>query len=365
MRAAIIGTGFAAEIHARSLTELGHQLAVVVHPQQEKAEAFARQHNAAAAATDPCLAFSLPVDAVHICTPPASHYGLAKDALTAGMHVFCEKPLCLEPARAAELYHLARSRQRIAAVNFNVRFHEACHQAQSVIISTAFGDPCLLHGRYLQEFHALPAAYSWRYQPEQAGCMRAVTEIGSHWFDLARYLTGLEVSAVSAHFARFSPERRLENGTMYLPDAHHTANLPVDSEDAAVISLQFSNGAMGSLVVSETAHGRINQLQIEVDSRTHSVWWDSEEPYRLHQAGKSTGVTTCTFPFGGGFAGTFRDSIAAFYQAIQKGSQQSTPAYPSFYDGAVNAAICAAAYQSATNGGQWTAVEDIAGEAKP
>ena len=66
----------------------------------------------------------------------------------------------------------------------------------------------LVQGHYRQEFHILPAPYSWRYREE----LRAATEIGSHFIDLMRYLTGQEVEAVSASFLNATPRRFLRDG---------------------------------------------------------------------------------------------------------------------------------------------------------
>lgn len=354
MRTAIIGTGFVAEIHAQVLKSLGHEITAVVNPHKEKAVVFGNQWNAIHTTDNLEEALSFGLDTVHICTPPISHVEIVKECIAAGAHLFCEKPLSIDANHAYELFEMAEEKNRIHALNFNNRFYTACQQAKTTIANPDFGSPHLIHGVYLQEFHALPDYYTWRYKPEVAGPMRAVTEIGSHWLDLARYWTGLEIEAVSATFGCFNPDRKLVEVMMHSADTD--ANLHIDSEDAAAISMRFSNGAIGNVLLSEVSHGRGNQLKLEVSSGTNSLWWNSEHPYQLHTAQKFTGVTTQTSPFGHGFMGTFADCMTAFYEDVEKGIVNSNPSYATFKDGAINAAICDAIHNSATHESQWVTV---------
>ncbi|MCD4752005.1 MAG: Gfo/Idh/MocA family oxidoreductase [Anaerolineaceae bacterium] len=356
MQAAIIGCGFIAGVHAQALKELGHKIVTVVDHNLPKAEAFAKQWNVQDFSDDYRQALRDDIDCIHICTPPAAHYQIIKDVLNTGIHVICEKPMCLDPEKALELFQLSKEKKRIAAVNFNVRFHDACGIAKNTIASTEFGKICLIHGSYLQEFHVLPNAYDWRYSTDLAGPMRATTEIGSHWIDLVRYWTGLEIDEVSANFGKFTPKRYLVDGMMFPEQKPDGAELTVDSEDAAVISIRFSNGAIGNLLLSEVSHGRMNRLSLEVTSPSHSIWWNSEEPYYLKQSQKSSGVITQTNAFSGGFPDTFHTFFSKVYQDIEAGYPAEQPDYPTFFDGCVNAAVCAAIYESANNNSTWVSI---------
>lgn len=102
-----------------------------------------------------------------------------------------------------------------APVNFNVRFHTACQAARKAVQAPDFGRVLLIHGSYLQEFGALPAPVDWRMNPQLAGRMHAVTEIGSHWMDLAQWISARRITAVSAQFDHFHPTRYAENGVMH------------------------------------------------------------------------------------------------------------------------------------------------------
>lgn len=361
MRTAIIGTGFVAGLHAQALRALGHEISAVVNPNLEKAQQFAEQWEAEQSFSSVKTALEKSqVDSVHICTPPVSHADVLETCLAANVHLFCEKPLTVDAEQARKISNLAQKKNLVAAVNFNNRFYGVSQLAKDTIASNDFGAPLFIHGRYLQEFHALPDVYSWRYQPEVAGPMRAVTEIGSHWIDLVRFWTGLEIQSVSATFGCLQPDRQLQNGVMRRPGS--APNLHIHTEDTASISLHFSNGAVGHVLLSEVSHGRVNQLQLEVSSATDSIWWDSEHPYQLHQAQKNAGVQTQTLPFGQGFLGTFHDAMAAFYADAERGAMPACPRYATFADGAINAIICDAICQSAKHDSAWVMVESNEGE---
>lgn len=357
MRIAIIGSGFIAGIHAQALKELGHTIVVVINSNISSAEIFAKKWNVERFGNDLDMALTSDIDCVHICTPPIYHYQMVKSALYAGKHVLCEKPLCLSADEAKELMLLSKENNLIGAVNFNVRFYDACKKAKEFISSDGFGDVCLIHGSYLQEFHVLPDEYTWRYMPELAGKMRATTEIGSHWIDLARFWTGLEIEEVSANYGRFTPDRYIFNGVMYEDEKKFSNKITVTSDDAAVISIRFSNGAIGNLLLSEVSHGRNNKISIEVSSRNKSIWWNSEDPYQLNSSHKFGGVLTKTNAFSGGFSNTFKSYFEDVYKDIEVGKRSENPTYPTFYDGYINTTVCTAIYESANNNSVWVKIK--------
>lgn len=354
MKIAIIGSGFIAHVHAATIKTLGHELVVIISRKEANAAAFAKKWQIPHYGMSLNLAIEKS-DCIHLCTPPLAHYEQAKTIIAAGKHLVCEKPLTIDAKNASELYELAKNKRVVAAVNFNVRYHEACQRAKDLIAQKAFGAIRLIHGSYLQEFHANSDFYSWRYQPAIGGKMRATTEIGSHWIDTVRYWTGLEITAVAANFANFQPNRFLtKDGVIQEEQQADSQAVTIDSEDAATVLLRFSNGAIGNLILSEVSHGKKNQLSLEVTGSQQSVWWNNETPYQLFHGEKNKGVQTTTNPFGGGFNETFKELFQAVYAAIE--SPTDTINYPTFKDGAINAAVCEAIYQSAKNDSVWVSV---------
>lgn len=355
MKVSIIGTGFIANTHVQAIRALGHEVKVIISRKEENAKKFAKQWHIPLFGIDIQLAIKNS-DCIHLCTPPMLHFQHAKAAILANKHVICEKPLTIHPTESKELFELAKARKVVAAVNFNVRYHAISQRVKSLIKQPTFGTIRMIHGAYLQEFHAISDYYSWRYQ----GKMRAVTEIGSHWIDLVRYWTDLEITAVAAQFAHFNRQRYVTNdGRIHTENQANSKEVSVLSEDAATVFFRFSNGAIGTVVLSEIAHGKKNELTVKITGSQQALSWNNEYPYQLHIGEKNKGIRTETNPFSDGFAGTFISFFKEVYQAMEDKKSMKKATFPTFYDGYINALICEAIYQSATQNSKWVAVESI------
>lgn len=186
--------------------------------------------------------------------------------------------------------------------------------------------------------------------------MHAVTEIGSHWMDLAQWISARRITAVSAQFDHFHPTRYVENGVMHAQPGPNRTPMAVDSEDAAVISLRFEDGAIGAVVLSELSQGRCNHLSLEITGEQENLWWNSEQPTLLCRARRGEGVRSQVFAFGSGFADTFRSLVGAVYQDVAAGSPSIRPGYPTFADGMRNVQLCNAVLESAQHNGAWISV---------
>ncbi len=354
----ILGAGYIANVHAEVLKAMGIHISTVVDADGEKAEAFAKSHGIERWGTDPQMVLSDEIGTVHLCTPPNLHYEMVKTLLSHKKNVLCEKPLCFENKEAEELAELAKTSGMVCAVNFNVRFHMACQKAREIVASKEFGRVNLVHGVYLQEFHAFPTPMGWRYDEKLSGKMRAVTEIGTHWLDIAEYISGRKITKVAADFGKFYPERYLDEGMMY-PDSDNgrmKEKIMVYSEDAAVVNLKFDNGAIGAVVLSEVSQGRVNRLSLEVTGEKENLWWNSEDNNMLHTASKGRGVNTEVFGFGNGFMDTFRELMNCFYQDVWQRGCSENPVYPTFEEGKNIVKLCNAMYESAGSNGRWVTV---------
>ncbi len=360
MKIAILGCGFIASTHAKVLNEMGILLSLCIDKDIETAKNFAAAWHVGSFSDDEDMVLDNSIDVVHICTPPNLHYETVKKCLEAGKHVFCEKPLCFDNGQAEELALLAVSKNLVNAVGFNVRYHMACQKILNYVKSGELGRIYLIHGSYLQEFHAFPAPLDWRYNKVFAGRMRAVTEIGSHWFDLAQYISGKKICSVSANFGNFNPERTLEDGCMYGRDADGPEKIAVESEDAAIIQLKFEDGAIGSTVLSEISQGRVNRLSLEITGENATVWWDSENNNLIHIGRKGEGVKTEILGFGSGFNDTERFLFSEVYKDIAAGGPSEEPNYPTFRDACQNVVLCNAVYESATNDSTWVHMRQTA-----
>ncbi len=358
MKTGIWGAGNIAHTHAEALLAAGITAAAIVDVDEEKAKAFAEEFHIKKWGCDPSILLEEEIQTVHVCTPPNLHYEMVMQLLEHRKNVLCEKPLCFEDVQAEELVRKAKERGVVCAINFNVRFHMACQKARKLVESDAFGRVNLIHGNYLQEFNAFPAPIDWRYNTKLAGRMRAVTEIGTHWMDIAQYISGQKVKAVSANFGRFYPERYVEENTMY-PDSKNgkrTETINVISEDAAAINLKFENGAIGTLLLSEISQGRINRITLEVTGEKMNLWWNSEDNNLLNTAVKGSGVNTEIFGFGNGFMDTFCSLVKSFYEDVKKGCISEDPVYPTFEEGENIVKLCNAMLDSADSDGKWVLV---------
>jgi len=362
MKVGIWGAGFVAHTHAEAIRGEGLCIGVVVDDDLQRANEFAEKWGVESYDTNPAILLSDDITVVHVCTPPVFHYDMVLQLIDVGKHILCEKPLCLENYQADELVRRAKERGVVCAVNFNIRFHQACKRAKEIVSGFDFGSVLLVHGNYMQEFHALPALRDWRYDPALAGKMRAVTEIGSHWMDIAQCISGKRITHVSAVFKNYHPIREINDGVMYaLEESNDNGKSKKDfvssvSEDAATVNFRFDDGVIGTALFSEISHGRINRLSLEITGTNSSLWWNSEDNNMLYTAQKGSGVNTQVFGFGNGFTDTFRDLLSAFYVDVRNGVMPDKPIYPSFEESANIVRLCNAVYDSAQNDSKWVEI---------
>jgi predicted dehydrogenase len=288
INAAVIGAGFIGPAHVEALRRLGFvKVVALADLDPAVAAAKAEQLSILQYTTDIDVVLNDPkIDVVHVCTPNNLHYRYAKRALEAGKHVVCEKPLAMTKAEAMDLVKVAADAKRVGAVHFNNRGYPLTRHARAMVQSGELGEIMIVNGVYLQDWLFYPTDYNWRLEPEQSGDTRAVGDIGSHWLDLAEFITGCSVSELCADFATFHPVRQkplkaLEAFVGKLQSAQDYQPINVKTEDYAAVLLRFSGLARGSFTVSQVAAGRKNFLQIEVYGTKKALAWNSENPNEL------------------------------------------------------------------------------------
>jgi predicted dehydrogenase len=377
IRASVVGVGFIGVAHVEALRRLGVDVVGVVGSTPERARAKA------ATANLPSVYDSFErmlkderVDVVHVASPNYLHHAQARAVLEAGKHVVCEKPLALDSRQSADLVALAEESGLINAVCFNLRFYPLCHQMRAMVQSGAIGEPRLVTGSYLQDWLLLTTDWNWRLVPQQAGTLRAVADIGSHWLDLARFVTDRQVVEVVADLHTLVPIRRHPAGPVETftsaSDAGELVEEPMSSDDAAGILLRFEDGARGVVAISQVSAGRKNVLSIEIDGSESSLAWQSEDPDRLwigHREranevlARDPGLVApdvaplIAYPGGHveGYPDTFRALFGAIYADIDRGLPSSSAAYPTFDDG--HDAVCVTeAVAASSEARSWTPV---------
>ena len=141
----------------------------------------------------------LELDAIHICTPNHTHYEIAKCAIEHGVSFICEKPFTTTLEQAKELVALAEEKHVKGMVNFHNRIYPMTNQIHQMVKSGELGRIFSIHGEYVQDWLQFETDYSWRLESNQCGPIRAVADIGSHWMDLAEFVSGTRVRRVLQH----------------------------------------------------------------------------------------------------------------------------------------------------------------------
>jgi predicted dehydrogenase len=349
LKAAVVGTGFIGLVHVEALRRLGVEVTGVVGSSPERAREKARSYPLPSAYDSLEQALADPqVDVVHLTTPNHLHYPQVKEVLAAGKHCVCEKPLALSSAESAELLRLAERSGLVHCTNFNIRFYPQVQEARFRVGRGDAGDVWNVHGGYLQDWLLLDTDWNWRLDPAAGGKLRAVGDIGSHWLDLAQFVTGLRVESVLADLATTIPVRQRPAGPVetFAAATGETEPVEMQTEDLAHLLLRFEGGARGSCVVSQVSAGRRNRVSLEVDGSAGAIAWDSERNEELwlghrgrpnetlwRDPGLNEGPVRGSVPAGHheGFADTFKELYAAVYRAVAAGEPGDD--YPTFRDG--------------------------------
>lgn len=353
----VIGVGFIGPAHMEGIRRLGFDVVAVAEATQELAAEAAERLLVPKPYGDwKDLIADPEIDVVHIASPNFLHHEHAKAALEAGKHVVCEKPLAMTAEESGELVRLAKEKNLVNGVNFNIRFYPLVHEAKARIESGGLGDKLyIVQGSYLQDWLLLDTDWNWRLEPEFGGELRAVADIGSHWMDLIMFVTGSRITSVFADFETFIPIRKKPRkkidtfGGKLEVDVEYEEK-PIHTEDYAAILIKFDNGARGVMTVSQVSSGRKNRLFFEISGSKSSLMWDSEIPNQLmigHRLEPNqllikdpslmTGSAQWTASYPGGhtegFPDTFKQLQTAVYRYISADDFNAKPNFPTFADG--------------------------------
>jgi predicted dehydrogenase len=366
----VLGAGFMGGVHTEALKRLGVGVAGIMDISPEAAQRVAQSQGVTKVYRSiPEVLKDPQVDVVHITTPNASHFEIAAQALRAGKHVMCEKPLAMNTRESAELVRIAADTGRVAGVNYNIRFYPLCHEARHRIQQGEIGDVFSIYGSYVQDWLLYDTDYNWRVLNEEGGALRAVADIGTHWLDLMSFITGDIVDAVCAdlhtvHKTRKRPRGEVETFAGKVDRVIPTEAIPIATEDMGSILLRFCSGARGHLWVSQVTAGRKNCLRYEIAGSKQSLAWNSEQPNELwlgtRQGPNRTLVrdpgllseaarAVANYPGGHneGFPDTFKQCFKGFYEYIVAGDYTAPEPFPTFREGHHEVALCEAIEKSA------------------
>lgn len=356
---AVIGTKFMGRAHSNAWLSAGKffdlpfepVLKVVSARDQAATEVFAKNWGYAEWALDWRDAVARKdVDVVDICSPTALHREMVLAAAAAGKHIFCEKPCALSYADAKEMAEAADRAGVLHYLNHNYRRVPAVAYAKQLIEGGKLGDIYHWRGAYLQDWIMDPDfPLTWHLQREIAGAGPHF-DLNSHSVDLARYLVG-EISCVCAMMKQFIPRRRLPGAgaRTFQSGAGDAAGFgDVTVEDAAFMTAEFENGALGSFDASRFAGGRKNYNYFEIYGSKGSLTFDLERMNELNylnledpageQGFRKISVTLPEHPYMPawwapghviGYEHTFIHAVKDFLEALETG----TGIAPNLWDG--------------------------------
>ena len=371
---ALIGYGFMGRAHSNAWrqvppfcpTRLTPRLKVICGRTREKTEAVARAFGWEETSTDWRQVVSRPdIHIVDISTPGDTHAEIAMAAARAGKAVICEKPLA-NTVREAERMLAAAERAGVAhMVCHNFRRIPAVCLADQIIRDGRLGEIRHFRGAYLEDWLLDPTfPLVWRLDRRKAGS-GSLGDIGSHVIDLARMLVGeiAEVSGVTETFIRTRP----------LPGRPERSGR-VTVDDAAVSTVRFASGAIGSIEATRFAPGRKSQCAFEINGSLGSLAFDLERMNELEvyfasdppaERGFRTILATepvhphmaAWWPPGHiiGWEHTFTHMMRDVLEAVADGTVPS----PSFRDGVMNQRVLDAIERSSKSR-RWVRVKGAA-----
>ena len=307
------------------------------------------------------------IDVAVIVTRTDSHFEIAKKFLESGIQVICDKPLCLSLAEAKELKRLAEEKELILCLTHNYSGYAMVRHAARMVRNGDLGKICVVQAEHasgwaakLLENQGHPQA-AWRTDPVLSGDASVLFDLGTHAHQLARFVTGLEVTEVAAELSQIVRGRAIN--------------------DNANLLLRFSNGARGTLWASMAAIGNEHGLRIRVYGDRGSLAWHHEDPCHLRYcpldgpqqilaqgadglSAEAKRWTRAGLGHPEGFFESFANIYTEVADAILVKSEgrayiKDELGFPDASDGARGVAFVESAMRSFASGGVWTAVEAI------
>ena len=369
-KAAVFGTGFMGRVHTEAICRLGNvEVAAIASLHENNARRLADHFSVKRVEADYRKVLEDPsIDAVHICTPNAQHYPMALEALEAGKHVVCEKPLATTVEEARALVAAADKAGRRDCLNHNLRYYPLVQQIRRLREAGELGDILVVQGTYSQDWLLYDTDYNWRVEVDAGGALRCMADIGSHWFDMAEHLTGQRVDELCAdlhtfHKTRKRPKMAVETfaGKTLQPSDYD--EVPITTDDYGGVVFRMG-GAHGAMTASQVSAGRKNRLSVEVYGTKGSAAWDQEKPNELWLGNRNSnnqvivkdpslllpgaqGYADLPGGHGEGYGDTFKQVFHRFYASLDDPEVEAE--YPTFRDGLRQLNIMQAELESQNN----------------
>lgn len=307
------------------------------------------------------------VDFVTVATPNHTHFEIAKAFAEKGINVVCDKPMTFDLAQAEELAKVVKQTGVVFALTHNYTGYPLVRQAREMIQSGELGEINAVRSFYIQGWLRTRLEESdqkqaaWRTDPSKSGAAGCFGDIGTHAYNLGRFVTGLIPEQISCLLKTFEQGRKLD--------------------DYGVAALRYANGALGTVTASQVSHGRENDLWIEVDGTKGALEWHQEEPnklifrrngepHRIYTRDPNAPFTTpsaqasCRLPSGHpeaffeAFANIY---VAAYADMIKRATGESFDAegslYPNVADGVDGMNFITQCVESNSQDGTWVSLK--------
>ena len=301
------------------------------------------------------------IEAVSIVTPNHLHYAVAREFLKRGIHVICDKPLTSNLPDAKKLVKVAEASGAIFVLTHNYTGYPMVRQARQMVTNGDIGKVRVVQVEYPQDWLSVEQDFKqaeWRTDPARSGAGGSTGDIGTHAFNLACFITGLEVESLAADIQAFVPGRLVD--------------------DNAHVMLRFHGGARGMLWSSQVAPGNENALRIRVYGETGGLEWAQEDPNYLWHSPFSEPKRLITRNGAGsddassrisrippghpegyleGFANIYSEAAAAIIASRHGKKPLESVIYPTVYDGLKGVQFVSACVTSSKRNASWVKLE--------
>lgn len=307
------------------------------------------------------------IEAVAIVTPNNVHFPAAKAFLEAGINVICDKPLTATLAEAKKLAALVEKTGKVFVLTHNYTAYPMVRQAREMVATGLLGDIRVVQAEYPQDWLTEDLAAtgqkqaSWRSDPKQSGAGGALGDIGTHAYNLARFVSGLELDSLLADIDAFVRGRQLDD------NAHVLLRFKAKGK---------AHAAKGMLWASQVAPGHENGLKLRVYGSKGGLEWVQADPnylwftpfgqpkQLLTRAGAGampSAARISRVPSGHpegyleGFANIYAEAARAIRAARKKGGKPGKDVvFPTVQDGVEGVAFIEACVKSSKKNGAWT-----------
>jgi predicted dehydrogenase len=304
------------------------------------------------------------IEAVAIVTPNHMHFPVAKAFLQRGIHVICDKPLTATLKEAKKLVELAEKSGAVFVLTHNYTGYPMIRQAREMVQKGELGTIQLIHAEYVQDWLTTNIEKSgqkqaeWRTDPARSGAGGAVGDIGTHAYNLACFVSGLDAESIAADLSSFVKGRKLD--------------------DNVHVMLRYPNGARGMIWASQVAPGNENHLLLRIHGTKAGLEWQQQDPNYLWfkpfgqpkqlitrggaGAGPAAARVTRVPPghpegYLEGFANIYKEAAAAILAARGGKKPDKAVVYPTVQDGLKGVAFVDACVRSSNRNAAWVKLQ--------